>query len=694
MKMMNGHSFKEKLKDKIIISIDNYITKYSLLCIMLVYNIVILITAAALYKVLPILMSYEENFRINTTAVSFSYDIQFVVSILVMAVLSTSILLILFKDINTYKLLSVDKKEDLNKLKSIRKKCMNMPYIIYLCQITIPVIIAMVIAFLGWIVLNITLVLAIKLVSVVFSFCFLTAIISYTFARRIFSRILYDTYIGQDLEGFRIKIGTKILIQVIPMIITSILITSLFGYSKLIDEKGELLQETYRIKIEESLKNTENITDAVMLFEKLEDTRLKNIKTTYFLADKDGSIITSDGTSLSTYIINYINKPIEGYKIYSNTKEKQGIIRTVNLNGQESIVGVIFVVRSPSTVIILTAALIIMLIISLFAIYCFSKSISEDISHVANSFMKIGQAVGIEERKSIPVISNDEIGDLVIAFNRIQRLETEYDEMKNEFFANVSHELRTPLNIILAAVQLLSTMEKSGEDDIYGNNINKISDMIKQNSYRLLRLVNNLIDTGKIRASFYDVHMKNHNIVSVVEEISLSVANYIKGKEINFIFDTDIEERIMACDADMIERIMLNLLSNAVKFTAAGGDIFVRIQEQKNNIIVSVKDSGIGMTLDELKIIFERFKQSDKSLTRKREGSGIGLSLVKLLVEMHMGSISVSSEVGKGSEFIITLPVRVMQDEDSEGYLDRQIYGEKVEASIEKIKIEFSDINF
>ena len=335
-----------------------------------------------------------------------------------------------------------------------------------------------------------------------------------------------------------------------------------------------------------------------------------------------------------------------------------------------------------------------MLIMSILVIYFFSKSIADDISQVADSLMKIGEIDSIGDRKNIPVISNDEIGDLVNAFNNIQYLEAEHDEMKNEFFANISHELRTPLNIILSSIQLLLVSEKNYKDDSLTEHIAKISEMIKQNSYRLLRLVNNLIDSNKISASFYDLHLKNHNIVNVVEDISLSVANYIKDKNIDFLFDTDIEERVMACDADMIERIMLNLFSNAVKFTEPGGNIFVNIHGEENKIAISVEDSGIGMSEEDQRVIFERFKQVDKSFARKREGSGIGLWLVKLLVEMHKGSISVKSEVGKGSEFIITLPIIIMDDQGDLDYLDKQINSGKVDNNFEKVKIEFSDIYF
>lgn len=266
----------------------------------------------------------------------------------------------------------------------------------------------------------------------------------------------------------------------------------------------------------------------------------------------------------------------------------------------------------------------------------------------------------------------------------------EYDKLKTQFFANLSHELRTPLNVILGTIQILTLYlqeeSKQNMEKCIGDRIK----VLKQNCYRLLRLVNNLIDITKIDAGYYQLELKNQNIVSVIEEITLSVAEYIEQKKIELTFDTDTEEKVIACDPDKIERIMLNLLSNALKFTDPGGSIWVNIYDKIDTIIISVKDTGIGIPKNEKKKVFEHFRQVDKSFTRRSEGSGIGLSLVKSLVEMHEGKIRVDSEYGKGSEFIIELPAKTLNS--SRNKLKEKSSDESKDNHIEIINIEFSDI--
>lgn len=261
----------------------------------------------------------------------------------------------------------------------------------------------------------------------------------------------------------------------------------------------------------------------------------------------------------------------------------------------------------------------------------------------------------------------------------------EFDRLRKEFFANLSHELRTPLTMIFGLVQMLEMdlNNCSNKDE----KVSKHLVMLKQNCYRLLRLVNNLIDITKIDAGYYEIELQNHNIVSIIEDITLSVVDYVEDKGMDIQFDTNTEEKLMACDPDKIERIILNLLSNSIKFMKPGGRIVVNLLDKGENVEIRVKDTGIGIPEDKLNIIFERFRQVDKSFTRKHEGSGIGLSLVKSLVEMHDGSITVNSEYGKGTEFIIVLPVRVVE-------VDRQNnqYKKAGENCVERIQIEFSDI--
>ncbi|PRR78290.1 Sensor histidine kinase TodS [Clostridium liquoris] len=242
----------------------------------------------------------------------------------------------------------------------------------------------------------------------------------------------------------------------------------------------------------------------------------------------------------------------------------------------------------------------------------------------------------------------------------------EYDKVKTEFFANVSHELRAPLNVMLSSLQLIQLYIDNGSIvDKGGVGLSKRIEVLKQNSLKLLKLISNLIDITKIDTGFYEADLKNCNIVSLVEETTLSVAEYMESKGINLIFDTDVEEKTMACDPEKIDRIMLNLLSNAAKFTPSGGRVDVRLFDHGNELIISVKDTGIGIPKEKQKFIFERFRQANRDFNKNCEGSGIGLSLVKSLVEMHKGSIKVISEYGKGSEFIISLPVRIINEEDT-----------------------------
>ena len=263
-----------------------------------------------------------------------------------------------------------------------------------------------------------------------------------------------------------------------------------------------------------------------------------------------------------------------------------------------------------------------------------------------------------------------------------------FDKLKTEYFVNASHELRTPLNVILSSLKLLE-LKKSNlhtEDTL---KLDKHISTIKQNCYRLLRLINNIIDITKIESGLFEIHLKNCNIVSLVEDITLSVAEYVEGKGIVFLFDTDVEEKLTACDPDKIERIILNLLSNALKFTKSEGSISVSVFEREEAIEIIVSDTGIGIPKDMQELIFQRFRQVDTSLTREHEGSGIGLSLVKSLVDMHGGTISVESEYGKGSKFIVRLPVKILDNEENIG---TNMDNRTKQTQIERLSIEFSDI--
>ena len=207
---------------------------------------------------------------------------------------------------------------------------------------------------------------------------------------------------------------------------------------------------------------------------------------------------------------------------------------------------------------------------------------------------------------------------------------------------------------------------------------------IKQNSFRLLRLSNNIIDMTKIDSGLYSLHKTNCNIVTLIDDIVDSISQYVKCRGIELVFDPACEEVITACDRDKIERIILNIISNSIKYIEGRGKILIKLAVENNCVVISVQDTGIGISRENLETIFEKFKQVDATLTRKVEGSGIGLSLVKSLIELHDGDIYIESEEGKGTKVSFYLPIIILDKDEnnSEVYLEEN----------RGWKIEFADI--
>ena len=233
----------------------------------------------------------------------------------------------------------------------------------------------------------------------------------------------------------------------------------------------------------------------------------------------------------------------------------------------------------------------------------------------------------------------------------------EEERLKNDFFANISHEFKTPLNIILSSMQLL---DKYIEDEKPNQDISLVSRKytykIKKNAYRLLRIANNLIDTTKLETGNYLLQCHNYNIVTIIEDVTLAVAQYFGNQGITILFDTQTEEEIVYCDIDNIERIMLCLLSNAVKNISDKGKKMVKLKATKTKIEISVKDTGCGIKEERLASIFDSYTQSRKNKLGNENDIGVGLSIVKALVKLHGGNISVKSILNKGTEFIFDIP--------------------------------------
>ena len=259
-------------------------------------------------------------------------------------------------------------------------------------------------------------------------------------------------------------------------------------------------------------------------------------------------------------------------------------------------------------------------------------------------------------------------------------------KVKDEFIMLITHELRTPIMIINSSVQ---TMALVCGDELSDRALNYLA-KIKQNSLRQLRLTTNLLEVTKFQTGHEILKTIEVDIIALTSAILDSVNTYASKKNIRVLLETNCELRVITIDDGKYERILLNLLSNAIKFSPNGKDIFVRLGFGKDLIRLEIQDEGIGIPKDKQKIIFEKFVQVDNILCRGSEGTGIGLYLVKSMVDLLGGSINLISTMGKGSSFKIELPISRNGSDVQKASLGFEA-GSRIE---EDISIEFSDIHF
>ncbi|WAL58505.1 response regulator [Thermocoleostomius sinensis] len=224
----------------------------------------------------------------------------------------------------------------------------------------------------------------------------------------------------------------------------------------------------------------------------------------------------------------------------------------------------------------------------------------------------------------------------------------ELDRQKTEFFQNISHEFRTPLTLTMGPLESAVAQQQglSYEQSV----------IALRNSRRLLRLVNQLLDLQRLDAGRMQPQFRPCHLLELVSDIVDSFQPYCEKKQIQLT--TALQEcPLVYLDVEKFDKVLYNLLSNSIKFTAAGGSICVTLTPFPDRCLIEVQDTGIGIRADQLPYLFERFRQADGSASRSHEGSGLGLALVKELVELHGGNVCVESTYGCGTRFTIELRI-------------------------------------
>jgi signal transduction histidine kinase len=233
---------------------------------------------------------------------------------------------------------------------------------------------------------------------------------------------------------------------------------------------------------------------------------------------------------------------------------------------------------------------------------------------------------------------------------------------KSQFLANMSHELRTPLNAIIGYIEIML----SGMAGTFTEKQTQLQQHVHVNAKRLLALINDILDLAKIEAGRVEIRLTPTSPQKVITEIVDSMQSLAQQKHItlsaNFAEDTP---EIVLCDLGKVQQIVTNLVGNALKFTSQGGVTVGVSAPESGKWKISVADTGKGMPADAVNYIFEMFRQVDGTDTREHTGTGLGLAITKRLIDRMGGTISVETQLGKGSSFTVTLP-RQIQDKSTQ----------------------------
>ena len=226
----------------------------------------------------------------------------------------------------------------------------------------------------------------------------------------------------------------------------------------------------------------------------------------------------------------------------------------------------------------------------------------------------------------------------------------ELDSFKTKLYTNLTHEFRTPLTVIMGmADQIHAEPKRFLKDGLL---------LIRRNGQNLLQLINQLLDLSKLENNAFQLQYQQADIIPYLQYLTESFHSTANSRNLSLRFFSNVEHLVMDYDVEQIKQIMTNLISNALKFTVSGGNVMVRVQQKERELLIEVEDNGIGIAEKDMSYLFDRFFQVDGSITRKREGTGIGLSHTKELVKLMEGQIEVQSELGKGTSFKVTLPIR------------------------------------
>lgn len=645
-------------------------------------TLVFALIAVILYFTLPFVLNYPPNSIDNEfqlEIVGIKYSTQFLILIAILLILLYTTLRIVYNKLSFEKETSKTNSKDY--IKSIRKKAFNYPYMMFLLELFFPALIVAILLF----VFNTESELVLRISTVVFSFSAVFAIFSYMLNKRFFANKLIETAkaSNNDINGIRIQLYKKLLIQILPLFLYSFVLILLISISLMTEEKGSLLYHFYRQEL--LSKFDEGKTYSIDEIKKILDTiEFKSEGDHALIMSANNGKVVYSPEELNQFFINYtldFYDKTEGYTYEYYGQNREGAVIKVKTDIGDCYVGIRYFVFANNFVTpFIYIALLLIALNSLFILYI-GKDLSNDIDHVVTGLKNISNSENVVYANNLPITSNDEIGDLTSSFNEIQKITKNYVDqihssqeslMESERLASlgqliggIAHNLKTPIMSISGAIEGLSDLIKEYDSSIDDPEVNHqdhheiASDMneliVKIRDY--IEYMSDIITAVKGQAVTLS---ESDTIYFTVDELVKRVNILMKHELKNAIVYLNIgvktnEDLALKGDINSLVQVINNMISNSIQ--AYNGkpeqeiDLIVEIRD--NNLIISIKDYASGLPK---KVQDKLFKEM--ITTKGKNGTGLGLYMSYSTIKAHFnGDIQFETEEGKGTTFYIVLPL-------------------------------------
>lgn len=670
----------------------------SWLNLVFVYNIVCIVVSLFFYRLVPQILCYppasiDNAFQIVINGLT--YTQQYIMIVFSSLFIENFLLLYILRKINKLRdLLKTSPKSESTKLYyQLSQTILKAPNIIYFIQVIVPVIM---IAF-TFSLLNGDLFITLKVCMLFFSILALIASISYIFAKKTFQKILVSIYneisssanIDSDFTKYvrRASIKGSIFLVTIPMFIVTAFLIALTGYSSIIKESGNLTfniynQDLMQLSIPDTSESPINTLESSL-------SSISYIKTadTYFIISPNNKITTSNNKELSIFFTKYMNElsstQPETNRVYDfYGDDSQGVFRKVFINGEEWTIGIRYNLVSNTILIGLLSIFSVLFIVNIILLAYFANFISNDIKRVSEALLKISRDTNFNFNTKLPVVSNDEIGDLVNAFNQIQLLTKNNIEQIHEkqdmlmekerlaslgqLIGGIAHNLKTPIMSISGAAEGLDDLIKEynasiEDDEVTPQDHHDIAhDMnswvVKIREYT--EYMSDVITAVKGQAvSLSSDQNIQFNMDELLKRVNILMKHELKNALISLEIKNYVSNDIyLKGDVNSLVQVINNMISNSIQAYNGKTDqsIFLSTQLVGTMLHITIQDYGQGMSQEVKDKLFK-----EMITTKGKNGTGLGLFMSYSTVKAHFnGDITFESEYEKGTIFTIILPIR------------------------------------